>query len=215
MPLFVVLLPCVFVVMLGMTTQAQVGGTELKVRIEKALTEKGLKKLITNLEKELNGEHSFLPQEVEAQIKAEIASAGVAVSQHGGWYRCIAAYLLLPKLDELLAIKSTSEEKNIAPIVQKLRNEALRESLSTFGIEAPARYARRSTGTGRSHVRIPREQKQQLMENFLDALPTFEALHDVLSTLPKNTNLMVKQIRTLVKRYLTIADRLQAKVAQE
>jgi len=198
-----------------MTTQAQVGGTELKVRIEKALTEKGLKKLITNLEKELNGEHSFLPQEVEAQIKAEIASAGVAVSQHGGWYRCIAAYLLLPRIEGLLAIKSTSEEKNIAPIVQKLRNEALRESLSTFGIEAPARYARNSTGTGRSHVRIPREQKQQLMENFLDALPTFEALHDVLSTLPKNTNLMVKQIRTLVKRYLTIADRLQAKVAQE
>ena len=202
--------PCVFVVMLGMTTQAQVSGTELKVRIEKALTEKGLKKLITNLEKELNGEHSFLPHDVETQIRREIASAGVAVSQHGGWYRCIAAYLLLPKLDELLAVKSTSEEKNVAPIVQKLRNEALRESLSTFGLEVPARYARTSSGTGQTRVRIPREQKQQLVENFLDALPTFEGLQDVLDTLPKNTNLMVKQIRTLVKRYLSIANRLQS-----
>jgi hypothetical protein len=64
-------------------------------------------------------------------------------------------------------------------------------------------------------VRIPREQKQQLVENFLDALPTFEALQDVLDTLPKNTNLMVKQIRTLVKRYLSIAERLQAKVTSE
>jgi len=201
--------------MLDMTTQAQVSGTELKVRIEKALTEKGLKKLITNLEKELNGEHSFLPHEVETQIRREIASAGVAVSQHGGWYRCIAAYLLLPRLEELLAIKSMSEEKNIAPIVQKLRNEALRESLSTFGLEVPARYARTSSATGQTRVRIPREQKQQLVENFLDALPTFEALQDVLDTLPKNTNLMVKQIRTLVKRYLSIANRLQAKVAQE
>ena len=207
--------PCVFVVMLDMTTQAKVSGTELKVRIEKALTEKGLKKLITNLEKELNGEHSFLPHEVETQIRREIASAGVAVSQHGGWYRCIAAYLLLPRLEELLAIKSMSEEKNIAPIVQKLRNEALRESLSTFGLEVPARYARTSSATGQTRVRIPREQKQQLVENFLDALPTFEALQDVLDTLPKNTNLMVKQIRTLVKRYLSIANRLQAKVAQE
>ena len=72
-------------------TQAQIGGTELKVRIEKALTEKSLKKLITNLEKELDGEHSFLPYDVETQIRREIASAGVAVSQHGGWYRCIAA----------------------------------------------------------------------------------------------------------------------------
>jgi hypothetical protein len=201
--------------MLDMTTHVQVSGTELKVRIEKALTEKGLKKLITNLGKELNGEHSFLPHDVETQIRREITSAGVAVSQHGGWYRCIAAYLLLPKLDELLAAKSTGGEQNIAPIVQKIRNEALRESLGAFGLEVPARYARTSSGTGRSHVRLSREQKQQIVESFLDALPTFEALHDVLGTLPKNTNLMVKQIRTLVKRYLTIADRLQAKVAQE
>jgi len=201
--------------MIDMETHVQVSGTELKVRIEKALNEKGLKKLITNLEKELNGEHSFLPHDVETQIRREITSAGVAVSQHGGWYRCIAAYLLLPKVDELLQVKSMGGEQNIAPIVQKLRNEALRESLSTFGIEVPARYARTSSSTGRSHVRIPREQKQQLVENFLDALPTFEGLQDVLGTLPKNTNLMVKQIRTLVKRYLSIANRLQARDTQE
>jgi len=201
--------------MLGMITQAQVSGTELKVRIEKALTEKSLKKLITNLGKELNGEHSFLPHEVETQIRREIASAGVAVSQHGGWYRCIAAYLLLPKLDELLQVKSMGDEQNIAPIVQKLRNEALRESLSSFGLEVPARYARTSSSTGRTRVRLSREQKQQLVENFLDALPTFEALHDVLDTLPKNTNLMVKQIGTLVKRYLAIANRLQGVAAHE
>jgi len=208
-------LPCAFVVMLDMETHVQVGGTELKVRIEKALTEKSLKKLITNLEKELDGEHSFLPYEVETQIRREIVNAGVAVSQHGGWYRCIAAYLMLPKLDELLAVKSMSEEKNVAPIVQKLRNEALRESLGAFGIEVPARYARTSSGTGQTRVRISSEQKQQLVENFLDALPTFEGLQDVLGTLPKNTNLMVKQIRTLVKRYLTIANRLQSVAAHE
>jgi len=207
--------PCAFVVMSGMMTQAQVSGTELKVRIEKALTEKSLKKLITNLEKELNGEHSFLPHEVETQIRREITSAGIAVSQHGGWYRCIAAYLLLPKLDNLLQVKSMGSEQNIAPIVQKLRNEALRESLGAFGIDVPARYARTSSGTGRTRVRIPREQKQQLVENFLDSLPTFEALRDVLGTLPKNTNLMVKQIRSLVKRYFSIANRLQSVAAQE
>jgi len=198
-----------------METHVQVSGTELKVRIEKALNEKGLKKLITNLEKELNGEHSFLPHDVEAQIREEITSAGVTVSQHGGWYRCIAAYLLLPKLDELLAVKGMGDSRTVAPIVQKLRNEALRESLSTFGLDVPARYARTSSGTGRKRVRLSREQKQQLVENFLDALPTFEALQDLLDTLPKNTSLTVKQIRTLVKRYLSIANRLQAKVTQE
>jgi len=201
--------------MSGMMTQAQVSGTELKVRIEKALNERSLKKLITNLEKELNGEHSFLTHNVEAQIREAIVNAGVAVSQHGGWYRCIAAYLLLPRLEELLAVKSTSEEKNVSPIVQKLRNEAIRESLNTFGLEVPTRYARTSGGTGRTRVRLSREQKQQLVENFLDALPTFEALRDVLDTLPKNTNLMVKQISSLVKRYLSIANRLQSVAAHE
>jgi len=201
--------------MIDMETQAQVSGTELKVRIEKALNEKSLKKLITNLEKELDGEHSFLPHDVETQIRREITSAGVAVSQHGGWYRCIAAYLILPKIEELLQVKSTGGEQNIAPIVQKLRNEALRESLSSFGLEVPARYARTSNGTGRTRVRIPREQKQRLVENFLDAMPTFEALQDVLGTLPKNTNLMVKQIRSLVKRYLSIANRLQSVATHE
>jgi hypothetical protein len=201
--------------MIDMTTHVQVSGTELKVRIEKALTEKGLKKLITNLEKALDGEHSFLPHDVETQIRREITSAGVAVSQHGGWYRCIAAYLLLPKVDELLQVKSMGGEQNIAPIVQKLRNEALRESLSTFGLEVPARYSRTSSSTGKTRVRLSREQKQQLVENFLDALPTFEGLQDVLGTLPKNTNLMVKQIRTLVKRYLSIANRLQSVAAHE
>jgi hypothetical protein len=198
-----------------MMKNVKAGGTELKVRIEKALTERSLKKLITNLEKELNGEHSFLPHEVEMRIREEIASAGVAVSQYGGWHRCIAAYLLLPKLEELLAVKSMSEEKNVAPIVQKLRNEALRESLSAFGLEVPARYARTSSSTGRKHVRIPREQKQKLVESFLDALPAFEALQQVLDNIPNNTSLMVKQIRTLVKRYLSIANRLQTKVTHE
>jgi hypothetical protein len=201
--------------MLGMTTHVQVSGIELKVRIEKALTERSLKKLITNLGKELNGEHSFLPREVEMRIREEIANAGVTVSQHGGWYRCIAAYLLLPRLEELMAVKSIGDSQKVAPIVQKLRKEALRESLGAFGLELPARYARTSSSTGRKHVRIPREQKQKLVETFLAALPTFEALQDLLDTLPANTNLMVKQIRTLVKRYFSIANRLQMKDAKE
>ena len=84
MPLFVVLLPCVFVVMCGMMTQAPVSGTELKVRIEKALTEKSLKRLITNLAKELNSEHSFLPLSAEMKIRTEIKNAGIEVSKYGG-----------------------------------------------------------------------------------------------------------------------------------
>jgi hypothetical protein len=51
---------CVFVVMIGMMTHVQVSGTECKVRVRKALTRKCLQKLITNLAKGLDWEHSFL-----------------------------------------------------------------------------------------------------------------------------------------------------------
>jgi hypothetical protein len=64
-------------------------------------------------------------------------------------------------------------------------------------------------------VRIPREQKQKLVKTFLDVLPTFGALQEILDTIPPNTNQMLKQVRTLVRRYLTIADRLQSVVAHE
>jgi hypothetical protein len=201
--------------MLDMTTHVQVSGTELKVRIEKALTEKRLKKLITNLEKELNGEHSFLPHDVEAQIREAIVNAGVAVSQHGGWYRCIAAYLLLPRLEELLAVKGMGDSRSVAPIVQKLRNEALRESLSTFGL----RYLLGTLGHPAARVghgyAFHASKSSSLWKTFWMRCPPFEGLQDVLDTLPKNTNLMVKQIRSLVKRYFSIANRLQSVAAHE
>jgi hypothetical protein len=82
--LFVTLFLCFFAVLLGMMTHVQVSGTEHEVWIKKALTERSLKKLIKNLAKELEGEHSSLPHYVEAQIREEIANAGVAASQHGG-----------------------------------------------------------------------------------------------------------------------------------
>jgi hypothetical protein len=48
------------------------------------------------------------------------------------------------------------------------------------------------------------------VESFLDALPAFEALQQVLDNIPSNTSLTVKKIRSLVKRYFSIANRLQS-----
>jgi hypothetical protein len=197
-----------------MMGHVQVNGTELKARIEKAIAERKMKKLITNLAKELDSESSFLPYEVETRIRKVLLEAGVEVSKLGGWYRCIAAYLLLPRLDELLEVKKVSNAQSVAPIVQRLRNEALRESLSAFGVEMPTRYARTSNSTGRRKIRIPREKKQQLVKNFLDAIPTFEALQDVLNSLPTKNNPIFKQIQNLVNRYFRIANHLQTKIAQ-
>jgi hypothetical protein len=191
----------VFVVTLGMTTQAQVSGTELKVRIEKALTEKSLKRLITNLAKRLNSEHSFLPLSAEMKIRTEIKNAGIEVSKYGGWYRCIAAYLLLPKLDELLAVKSMASEQKVAHIVRTLRNRALRKSLSPFGIVIRVRHTYASKRKGKNRVHFQKEQKQQVVKNFWDSL----------FNLKKIQSIILKSMSSLSYLYVSITKSLLAK----
>jgi hypothetical protein len=187
--------------MIGMMTQAQVSGTELKVRIEKALTEKSLKRLITNLAKELNSEHSFLPLSAEMKIRTEIKNAGIEVSKYGGWYRCIAAYLLLPKLDELLAVKSMASEQKVSHIVRTLRNRALRKSLSPFGIVIRVRYTYASKRKDKTRIQVQKEQKQQVVKNFRDSLFNFKKLK----------NIILKSISILSYWYVSIAKSILAK----
>jgi hypothetical protein len=184
-----------------MTTQAQVSGTELKVRIEKALTEKSLKRLITNLAKRLNSEHSFLPLSAEMKIRTEIKNAGIEVSKYGGWYRCIAAYLLLPKLDELLAVKSMASEQKVAHIVRTLRNRALRKSLSPFGIVIRVRHTYASKRKGKNRVHFQKEQKQQVVKNFWDSL----------FNLKKIQSIILKSMSSLSYLYVSITKSLLAK----
>jgi hypothetical protein len=187
--------------MLCMTTQTQVSGTELKVRIEKAVTEKSLKRLITNLAKELNSEHSFLPLSAEMKIRTEIKNAGIEVSKYGGWYRCIAAYLLLPKLDELLAVKSMASEQKVAHIVRTLRNRALRKSLSPFGIVIRVRHTYASKRKGKNRVHFQKEQKQQVVKNFWDSL----------FNLKKIQSIILKSMSSLSYWYVSITKSLLAK----
>ena len=187
--------------MLDMMTQAQVSGTELKVRIEKALTEKNLKRLITNLAKELNSEHSFLPLSAEMKIRTEIKNAGIEVSKYGGWYRCIAAYLLLPKIDELLAVKSMASEQKVSHIVRTLRNRALRKSLSPFGIVIRVRYTYASKRKDKTRIQVQKEQKQQVVKNFRDSLFNFKKLK----------NIILKSISILSYWYVSIAKSILAK----
>jgi len=184
-----------------MMTQAPVSGTELKVRIEKALTEKSLKRLITNLAKELNSEHSFLPLSAEMKIRTEIKNAGIEVSKYGGWYRCIAAYLLLPKLDELLAVKSMAGEQKVAHIVRTLRNRALRKSLRPFGIVIRVRHTYASKRKGKTKPHVQMEQKQQVIKTLWDSLFNFKKLQ----------NTILKSIGILSNWYVSIANSLIAK----
>ena len=202
--------------MLGMMTQAQVSGTELKVRIEKALTEKSIKRLITNLAKELDSERSFLPLSAEMKIRTEIRNAGIEVSKYGGWYRCIAAYLLLPNLNELLAVKSMASEKKVAHIVRTLRNRALRKSLSPFGIVIRIRHTYASKRKGKTLAHVQNEQKQQVVKTFWDSLFNFKKPQEIiLKSISRLSYWYISVAKSLLAKYYISKENLSKKVSPE
>jgi hypothetical protein len=85
-----------------MTTHVKVSGTELKVRIEKVLTTKELEYAIKYLSKTLNEEGLKLPCWIEGAIIERLRNAGVSIKKNGGWHRCIAAYTILPTMEEFI-----------------------------------------------------------------------------------------------------------------
>jgi hypothetical protein len=85
-----------------METHVQVSGSELKARFEKALATKEMQPAIDLLEELLRNDIMGLPWWIDGIIVERLRNAGVDVKNNGGWYRCIAAYALLPKMDVLI-----------------------------------------------------------------------------------------------------------------
>ncbi len=88
-----------------MKTQVEVSGTELKVRIEKVFTTEELKAALKYMVEILNEEGSAFPCWMEGIIVERLRNAGVDLKKHGGWYRCIAAYAILPKMEEIIELE--------------------------------------------------------------------------------------------------------------
>jgi hypothetical protein len=88
-----------------MKTQVKVSGTELKVRIEKVFTTEELKAALNYMVEILGEEGSAFPCWMEGIIVERLRNAGVDLKKHGGWYRCIAAYAILPKMEEIINLQ--------------------------------------------------------------------------------------------------------------
>jgi len=85
-----------------MEKHVQVGGNELKVLIEKSLTTKEMQPAIDLLEELFKDNVMELPCWIEGVIVERLRNIGIDIKRNGGWHRCIAAYALLPKMDELI-----------------------------------------------------------------------------------------------------------------
>jgi len=100
--LSLLVLPCVFDENSTMEAHVQVSRDELKVRIEEALNTKEMQPAIDLLEELFRDNVMELPCWIEGVIAERLRNAGVDIKKNSGWYRCIAAYALLPKTDELI-----------------------------------------------------------------------------------------------------------------
>ena len=117
-----------------METHVQVSGSELKAWLEKAFTTKEMQPAIDLLEELLKNDIIELPWWIDGIIVERLRNAGVNIKESGGWYRCIAAYALLPKMDKLIDFEhqhtrfgenNTFEDENLLEQWFEIVNEAV------------------------------------------------------------------------------------------
>jgi hypothetical protein len=88
-----------------METHVKVSGTELKVRIEKVFTTNELTAAMRYMLKMLREEGSAFPCWMEGVIIERLRNAGVDLKKYGCWRLCIAAYAILPKMQEIINLQ--------------------------------------------------------------------------------------------------------------
>ena len=137
-------MPCVFDGVNVMETHVQVRGTEIKARLEKAFTTKEMHPAIDLLEELLKDNIMELPCWMEGIIIERLRNAGVGIKRNGGWYRCIAAYALLPKMNEIIDFElqhkrilehNTFEDENLLEQWFEIVNEAVSITVNSIYTE--------------------------------------------------------------------------------
>jgi hypothetical protein len=122
----------------------QVRGTEIKARLEKAFTTKEMHPAIDLLEELLKDNIMELPCWMEGIIIERLRNAGVGIKRNGGWYRCIAAYALLPKMNEIIDFElqhkrilehNTFEDENLLEQWFEIVNEAVSITVNSIYTE--------------------------------------------------------------------------------
>jgi hypothetical protein len=91
--------------MSAMETHVKVSGTELKVRIEKVFVTKELRAALNYMGKMLSEEGLELPCWMEGIIIERLRNAGVDLKKYGRWYNYVAAYAILPKMEEIIELE--------------------------------------------------------------------------------------------------------------
>jgi len=91
--------------MSAMKTHVQVSGTELKVRIEKVFATEELRAALNYMVRMFSTEGLEPPCWMEGIIIERLRNAGVDLKKYGSRYSYIAAYAILPKMEEIIELE--------------------------------------------------------------------------------------------------------------
>ncbi len=114
---------------------------DIKSSVEKVFTTKELQPAIDTLEEMLRHGIIEFPCWMEGIIVERLKNAGIDIKRNGGWYRCIAAYTLLPKINELVEFENqhaiadeqnTTDDENLREQWFEIVNSAVSTTINSI-----------------------------------------------------------------------------------
>jgi len=183
--------------------------------IVKILQDKDMKRTINLIKKNLNGGYSFLPPETEQYLKRFIVNTlGMHnISFYGGWYACIAAYLISPAYKEIAQLQKQKVKgkpnQTINLQVKSLVREAIIWTLKNLNVNY---YEDRVTLMLNVKMRskdISEENINQIMRSLEDIKDKMNNLRDFILSNGINLKGSYKNIAKFLSKF----DEVYAKVA--
>ncbi len=182
--------------------------------IIKVLQDKDMKRIINLIKKNLNGGYSFLPSETEQYLKRFIVSTlGMHnISFYGGWYACIAAYLISPAYKEIAELqKQKIKGKPNQTINQKIKSlvrEAIIWTLKNLNLNY---YEDRITIMLNLRVRI-RTVNEENMKQVVHILEDIKEKMDNLKKFIASNDIKLKGTYKNIEKFLNKFNDVYAKV---
>jgi len=183
--------------------------------IIQVVQDKKMKRSINTIKKNLDSGYSFLTPESEQTLKKILTNnLGLYnVSMYGGWYACIAAYLISPAYKEILHLQNQKVKNSPNITINKKIKVILREvilwSLKNLYLDYYEKNVNIMLSMRPRKKDMSEEKINQIMQYMDNIRDKMNNVKDILIDIKGGTNSMVRNIVKFTNRF----DNLYAKVA--
>ncbi len=183
--------------------------------IIKVLQDKDMKRIINLIKKNLNSGYSFLPPETEQYLKKFIVNTlGMHnISFYGGWYACIAAYLISPAYTEIAQLQKQKikgkPNQNINQQIKHLVRESIVWTLKNLNVNY---YEDRIT----IMLNVKKRSKDMNDEDIEQIMLSLEEIRNKMNNLKNlitSNGIKLKGSYKSIEKFLSKFDDVYAKVA--